>query len=246
MKLFNFRVGQDGPLRLTLSLGMPQIRESTDYKRLGGLLAIVCCPGVVSGALAAPADSPVNNEEAQDEIVVTASRYAQKITDVPESVSVISAAQIADTPAYTLDDVLRTVPSVNLPFASAQQIHPTSSIVSMRGLSGHRALVLLDGIPINDAFFGYVQWSRVSLASVDRVEVVRGGDSTLWGRPRHGWRHQHPDAGADPRRGSGGYRRRQFRYLSRRPLRCLRGVGGGDIQLGLQLQQVSGIPAIPG
>lgn len=51
----------------------------------------------------------------------------------------------------------------------------------MRGLSGIRSLVMLDGVPINDPFFGYVQWSEVPLETIDRVEVVRGGGATLWG-----------------------------------------------------------------
>jgi outer membrane receptor protein involved in Fe transport len=132
-------------------------------------------------AAAADADTTPVDNATPVEVVVTATRSAEKITDVPASVSVISAATIADTPAETLDDVLRSVPGINLPFASSANVHPTSSNTSMQGLSGNRALVLLDGIPINDAFFGYVQWNRISMEDVDRVEVVRGGDSTLWG-----------------------------------------------------------------
>lgn len=45
----------------------------------------------------------------------------------------------------------------------------------MRGLGGIRALVLLDGVPMNDPFFGYLQWSRVPLELVKQVEIVRGG-----------------------------------------------------------------------
>jgi outer membrane receptor protein involved in Fe transport len=73
------------------------------------------------------------------------------------------------------------VPSVDLPLASSYEVHPTALNVSMRGLGGIRALVLLDGIPLNDPFFGYVQWSEVPLETVDRVEIVRGGGATLWG-----------------------------------------------------------------
>src|ERR1700676_1003747 len=101
-------------------------------------------PSVVmtlAAAFAWPAD-----ESSPDEIVVTATRIAQKLSDVPESVSVISATQIADTPAQTIDDVLRLVPGINLALASGTQIHPTVDYVAMRGLSGNRALVLLDGI----------------------------------------------------------------------------------------------------
>lgn len=115
------------------------------------------------------------------EIVVTATRSAQTLDTVPASASVISGDHIAATPARTIDDVLRRLPSVDLPMTSSNEQHPTNTMVSMRGLSGIRALVMLDGVPINDPFFGYVQWSEVPLATIDRVEVVRGGGATLWG-----------------------------------------------------------------
>lgn len=115
------------------------------------------------------------------EVVVTATRSARALTDVPASISVVTSEQIEDTPGRTIDDILRRSPSVDLPIASTNEQHPTDTIVSLRGLSGVRALVLLDGVPLHDPFFGYVQWSEVPLETVDRVEVVRGGGATLWG-----------------------------------------------------------------
>ncbi|HEY7161128.1 MAG TPA: TonB-dependent receptor, partial [Acidobacteriota bacterium] len=119
--------------------------------------------------------------EVKESVVVTVTRSERSLADQPASVSLINEQQIEQTPANSMDDVLRTVPSVNLPMVSSYQVHPTANSISMRGLGGIRALVLLDGVPINDPFFGYLQWSRVSMESVDRVEVVRGGGSPLWG-----------------------------------------------------------------
>jgi outer membrane receptor protein involved in Fe transport len=115
------------------------------------------------------------------EVIVTATRSARPLQDVPASASVVTGDQIAQTPAKSLDDVLRRTPSVDLPVAASYQLHPTALNVSMRGLAGIRALVLLDGAPLNDAFFGYVQWNRVPLETVERVEIVRGGGAALWG-----------------------------------------------------------------
>lgn len=115
------------------------------------------------------------------DIVVTATRSARALAEVPASVSVVTGDQIERTPARSIDEVLRRIPSVDLPIAGTNEQHPTNTIVSMRGLSGIRALVLLDGAPINDPFFGYVQWSEVPLETVDRIEVVRGGGAPLWG-----------------------------------------------------------------
>lgn len=143
----------------------------------------VLASGVLGAvALAQPAFAQqLSNPPSPEEIIVTATRSARSITDVPESVSVVDSAQIEGTPAKTLDDILRRVPSVDLPLASSYQVHPTALNVSMRGLGGIRALVLLDGVPLNDPFFGYIQWSQVPLETVDRVEIVRGGGATLWG-----------------------------------------------------------------
>ncbi|MGH8769641.1 MAG: TonB-dependent receptor [Burkholderiales bacterium] len=116
-----------------------------------------------------------------DAVVVTATRTERALEDVPASVSVVPAHQLQETPAQSLDDALRTVPGLNLPLVSSYATHPTANSISLRGLSGTRALVLLDGVPLNDPFFGYVQWNRVPHELVERVEVVRGGGSNLFG-----------------------------------------------------------------
>jgi outer membrane receptor protein involved in Fe transport len=118
-------------------------------------------------------------------VVVSATRSERTLTDQPMSVSVLEGKDIEQVPAQSLDDVLRTVPGVNLPQTASYQVHPTANFLSMRGLGGGhhivRALVLLDGIPINDPFFGYVQWNRVPMENIERVEVVRGASASLWG-----------------------------------------------------------------
>jgi outer membrane receptor protein involved in Fe transport len=47
-------------------------------------------------------------------------------------------------------------------------------------------LVMVDGVPINDPFFGYIQWNRIPLDNIDHVEIVRGGGSPLWGNTAMG------------------------------------------------------------
>jgi outer membrane receptor protein involved in Fe transport len=114
-------------------------------------------------------------------VVITATRSNTALANVPESVSLITAKDIDTTPVKSLDGVLRKIPSINLPGLESYQLFPNLSTVSMRGLGGSRALVLLDGMPLNDPFFGYVQWNLVPMGDVNRVEVVRGGGAALWG-----------------------------------------------------------------
>ena len=68
--------------------------------------------------------------------------------------------------------------------SSSVVAHPTSQGANLRGISGSgatRTLVLLDGMPLNDPFGGWVQWAKVPVDGLQRVEVIRGGGAHLWG-----------------------------------------------------------------
>ena len=117
----------------------------------------------------------------QEVTVTAATRSDANIEDLPISATVVTRQEIINSPAQSLDQLLLAIPGVNLQEPPSFAQHPTSNAVSMRGLGGYRTLVLLDGVPLNDAFFGYVQWNQVPLESIDHVEVVRGGASSLWG-----------------------------------------------------------------
>ena len=119
-----------------------------------------------------------------ESVVVSATRSARTLDDIPASVTVLNREQIQATPAQSLDDVIRTVPGINMPSSASYEQHPTSNAINMRGLGSQfdtRTLVMLDGVPINSAFQGVVQWMQVPMETIDRVEVVRGGGSALWG-----------------------------------------------------------------
>ena len=61
------------------------------------------------------------------------------------------------------------------------QKDPTGQSINVRGLGYGRTLVLIDGLPANDAFYGTVQWNLVPMSSIESVEFVRGGVSSLYG-----------------------------------------------------------------
>jgi iron complex outermembrane receptor protein len=118
-------------------------------------------------------------------VTVTPTRTEQRLGDVPASVNVLDAQLIRQSPAVVADDVLRQIPTFSL-FRRSSSItaQPTTQGVSLRGIgpSGvSRTLVLLDGVPFNDPFGGWVYWTRVPLESVDRIEVVDGPTSNLYG-----------------------------------------------------------------
>jgi len=117
----------------------------------------------------------------QEDVVVSATRVERSVEDVPLSVTVIGPAQIDRTPAQTTDDLLRTVPGVNMPPATSTYLFPTSQTLSMRGTGAKRSLVLEDGVPATDPFSGAIEWNKIPLARLERAEVVRGGGASVFG-----------------------------------------------------------------
>ncbi|HUB86065.1 MAG TPA: TonB-dependent receptor [Rhizomicrobium sp.] len=144
----------------------------------------------VSAAVLSLAAAPVAAQTASDveTITVTATRSATALGNVPESVSLLTAEQIANTPAQGLDDILRNLPGMSLNEIGPDVGHPTAYNEGMRGLptTETRMLVMVDGVPVNDPFFGYIQWNRIPLNDIQRVEIVRGGGSPLWGNTAMG------------------------------------------------------------
>lgn len=119
------------------------------------------------------------------QMTVTAERTATRVSDTAASVSILSSEDMATTGALTIDDALRQVPGFSLFRRSGSRTaNPTSQGVSLRGVGpsgASRALVLSDGIPINDPFGGWVFWGRVPREAINRIEVVQGGASSLYG-----------------------------------------------------------------
>jgi outer membrane receptor protein involved in Fe transport len=130
-------------------------------------------------------DDPQTPPSASDTIVVTASQTQTRLTDTPASVVVITRQALATSAASTIDDALRQVPGFTLfRRTGSRSANPTSQGVSLRGIGASgasRALVLDDGIPLNDPFGGWVYWGRVPRLGIEQVEIVRGGASDLYG-----------------------------------------------------------------
>jgi outer membrane receptor protein involved in Fe transport len=119
-----------------------------------------------------------------DSVVVTATRGAERLASAASS-TVLTSAELANMAAGALDDALRSTPGFTLFRRSSSRVaNPTTQGVTLRGVSGSgasRTLVLADGVPLNDPFGSWVYWNRIPLASVDRVEVVRGATGDLYG-----------------------------------------------------------------
>jgi len=122
---------------------------------------------------------------ANEQVTVLAARTEVRLSETPGSTVLLSTPDIAATPALRVDDVLRQVPGFSLYRRSDSRFAVASNQgVSLRGLGGtaaSRALVLEDGLPLVDAFGGWVYWDRIPREALSTVEVFRGGASNLYG-----------------------------------------------------------------
>jgi len=122
---------------------------------------------------------------ASEEVTVSAARTEVRLSETPGSTILLTSTDVTATPALRVDDVLRQVPGFSLFRRSdSRTANASNQGVSLRGLGGtaaSRALVLEDGLPLVDAFGGWVYWDRVPRASLANVEVFRGGASNLYG-----------------------------------------------------------------
>src|SRR5215471_5985438 len=166
-------------------------RFAVDVPDAGKVTLVVRAPGFAEKVqqTESPSGSPITvvlePAALREDITVTAARTEQRLSDVSASVNVLRSDDIRQSPAVAVDDVLRQIPTFSL-FTRSSSIssNPTSQGVSLRGIgpSGvSRTLVLLDGMPFNEPFGGWVYWTRVPLEATERIEVVDGPSANVYG-----------------------------------------------------------------
>ena len=118
-------------------------------------------------------------------VTVTAYRAPVGSLESPVTTRLLSASALSTTAANTVDGQVRQLPGVELFRRSSSLVaNPTSQGISLRGLgstSASRTLLTTDEIPLNDPLGGWIHWEEQPELSVDRIEVVRGGASDLYG-----------------------------------------------------------------
>lgn len=141
---------------------------------IAGLLMLAIAP-VASAASSAFADTtkPVTFLK---ETVVTGARYPRAYYESPQALSFLSRTQLREMSPMVIGDALQTLPGVD-----NSKDSPWEQRVVLRGLSGQRVLVLVDGMPMNSARGNGPHPSLVPTPMIDRVEVVRGPSSVSYG-----------------------------------------------------------------
>jgi len=154
--------------------------DRTDWPRL---LAASCSLLAASMAQAQTAEQPAA-EPALGTVVVTATRSETPLLEVPASASVVEQADLQQRNVARFGDAVVEVPGLYVRGAALGQAFPGSgqAVLSLRGIPRTpRTLVMIDGLPINNALSGGVNVSGIALENVERVEILRGPHSALWG-----------------------------------------------------------------
>ena len=116
------------------------------------------------------------NEKVNGDIlaVVSASRTAQELEDVPAPIDVISEQEIANSGATTLKDILLEQPGITL-------APDEENAIQIQGFDSDYTLIMIDGQPVIGRTRGALDLSRINVANIQQVEVVKGPSSALWG-----------------------------------------------------------------
>jgi vitamin B12 transporter len=112
------------------------------------------------------------------EINVTADRLEEPADKKTDSVTTITREEIEERQWHYLNDVLRQIPGIAL----AQSGSPgKATSVFLRGSNSSHVLVLIDGIQINNPYFGGVNFEEITTDNIERIEVIKGPQSPLYG-----------------------------------------------------------------
>jgi iron complex outermembrane receptor protein len=155
-------------------------KDSTIFKIFAlFIMFVLFMPGAVFGET-----KPSGPEKAVtlEEVVVTATRDREEVRQVPANVSVITARQIEQSGATTVVEVLDKLESIQFRDYSGNS---SQSVIDMRGFGGDnpygKTLIMLDGRKLNRTDMSSINWLQIPLNNIERIEVVRGASSVLYG-----------------------------------------------------------------
>lgn len=116
-----------------------------------------------------------------EEVVVTATKTERWMEEIPGRVQVITREDIQKEAGQKVDEVLARLSGINA--IRSHGIYSLGASATLRGLGSEQArtLILVDGVPINKGDTGEVNWNRINLEDVERIEVFKGPASSLYG-----------------------------------------------------------------
>ncbi len=146
-------------------------------------IALSACSPVLAQSIEGANDADDGEEAA--EIIVSGEGLEPALSNIVYSAITLEREQITSSGSGRIEDVLRNVAGFQqFRRSDSRSANPSAQGVTLRALGGNatsRALVLLDGVPISDPFFGYIPLSSISPDGLERIRVTRGGGSGPFG-----------------------------------------------------------------
>ncbi|HOP46282.1 MAG TPA: TonB-dependent receptor [Desulfobacteraceae bacterium] len=121
----------------------------------------------------------LNSETVLDEVVVTATKTEKKRKEVPNSVIILDQFDIQDSPAKSLGELLANEAGID--WRTQGDFGGAVQALHIRGMSGNATHVLVNGVSYNSPSNGIADVSRIPLGMIERVEVIKGSGSLLYG-----------------------------------------------------------------
>jgi iron complex outermembrane recepter protein len=159
---------------------MLALSRGVDMRRTFALL-VTTAAWIAAPAFAQEA-SNMDGAGSADDIVVTAQRREERLQDVPIAVTAFSAANLEARQIRNVVDIMSTVPNLH---ASNNIGQGSATTVFIRGVGETESIATIDspvGFYIDDVFIGRQGVNNLALFDIDRVEVLRGPQGTLYGR----------------------------------------------------------------
>jgi iron complex outermembrane receptor protein len=148
-------------------------------RSVGSFIGVILC-AMVLWVMAGISKAQEEEAVKIGEVVVSATRGEKDISDVPASVDVVTKEEIEKREIMTVDQSLNTLPGVF--DRRGKGLMDSQSSITLRGIPNqNRTLILRDGIPLNNAYTGDVQWGGMAPEDIERIEVVKGPFSSLYG-----------------------------------------------------------------
>lgn len=152
-----------------------------EYRRkaatLPVLAALALTGALINTSALAAEDAPVSMAE----VVVTATRSPQQVEKIPATVTVITAEEIARTNAATVPDVLRLLPGVQVRDLYGSGNEQAVDIGGFGETADRHVAVVVNGRRINSVDMSSISWATIPVENIERVEVLYGSGSVLYG-----------------------------------------------------------------
>jgi len=115
-----------------------------------------------------------------ERVIISATLTERKIEDLPGQNEVMEKEEITEFPASNTDDILKSIANINV--NRSWGIFSKNSSVTMRGLDAAQGvLILYNGVPLNKTAGGSINWHMISPERIERIEVIKGPSSALYG-----------------------------------------------------------------